>query len=97
MDRESVLAVLRAHESELKAAGIACLYLFGSVARGEAGSDVDLMAEFDQERHLTLFDKAGMEVRLGEILAGPVDLSERSLLKERVRANAEREAVLAFS
>ena len=74
------------------------LALFGSVARGEANaqSDVDLLGDFDLTRRMTLFDKAGLEVRLAEILDARVELSERRLLKEAVRANAEREAVLAF-
>jgi predicted nucleotidyltransferase len=92
-----VIAKLREHEPELKAAGIARLFLFGSVARGERGNDVDLMAEFDQSRRFTLFDKAGLEVRLAEILDVPVDLCDRQMLKEQVRIRAEREAVLAFS
>ena len=39
-----VIAARRAHEAELRAAGILRLSLFGSVARGddEAGSDVAL-------------------------------------------------------
>jgi predicted nucleotidyltransferase len=35
MDKESVIATLRAHEAELRAEGISHVYLFGSVARGE--------------------------------------------------------------
>ena len=97
MNKAVVIARLREHEPELKAAGIARLFLFGSVARGELGNDVDLMAEFDETRRLTLFDKAGLEMRLAEILNVPVDLCERQRLKEPVRAVAEREAVLAFS
>src|SRR5688572_13270017 len=74
MNKALVIARLREHEPELKAAGIARLFLFGSVARGDGGNDVDLMAEFDESRRLTLFDKAGLEVRLAEILDVPVDL-----------------------
>lgn len=42
-----MIAALRAHEVELRAAGIRHLSLFGSVARGDAGagSDVDLLPE----------------------------------------------------
>ena len=42
-----VVAILRAHEAELREAGIRRLSLFGSVARGdnEADSDVDLAAD----------------------------------------------------
>ena len=94
MDRDHVIATLRAHERELKAAGIARLRLFGSVARGEAGNDVDLVAEFDKA--LSLIDVVGLENRLSDLLGRPVDLSQERMLKPRVRANVDREAVLAF-
>jgi hypothetical protein len=60
MDKGSVIETLRRHEPELKAAGIVHLRLFGSVARGEESpqSDVDLMADFDRSKCLTLFDMA---------------------------------------
>jgi len=98
IDKSTIIARLREHEPELKAAGIIRLALFGSVARGEATaqSDVDLMGDFDRARGLTLFDMAGLEVRLGEILETRVDLSDSRMLKEPVRLRAEREAVLAF-
>ena len=45
---ERVIATLRAHEEELRQAGLRSLSLFGSVARGETemDSDIDLAAEF---------------------------------------------------
>src|SRR5580693_7175396 len=98
MNREQVIARLRAHEAELKNAGIVQLSLFGSVARGDASeeSDIDLMGDFDRARGLTLFDMAGLEMRLADILETRVDLSDRHMLKEPVRVRAEREAVSAF-
>lgn len=96
MGREDVLATLRAHEAELKKAGIVRLSLFGSVARGEKGNDVDLLAEFDGARSLSLIELVGLENRLSDILGAKVDLARESTLKERVRKNVEREAVLAF-
>jgi predicted nucleotidyltransferase len=48
MDKDRILAILRQHAPELKAAGLLHLRVFGSVARGEASphshSDVDLLA-----------------------------------------------------
>ncbi len=96
--REEVLQQLRAHQCELKRAGILRLALFGSVARGDSNprSDVDLMGDFDRTKRLSLFDLAGLEIRLSEIVGVPVDLADRKMLKEPVRVQAEREAVLAF-
>jgi len=98
MNRRSVIAKLRRHETELKAAGIVHLRLHGSVARGDmhSDSDIDLIGDFDRARHLTLVDMAGLEHKLADILGVRVDLSDRRMLKQPVRAKAEREAVLAF-
>lgn len=98
MDKGQVIETLRRHEPELKAAGIAHLRLFGSVARGEASerSDVDLIADFDRSKRLTLFGMAHLENRLSDLLGAKVDLSPAEAMKERVRARALREAVHAF-
>ena len=39
MDRGQVIAMLRAHEPEVKAAGVLSLSVFGSVAREDAGPE----------------------------------------------------------
>lgn len=98
MDRQSVIARLREHESELRAAGVTHLSLFGSVARGDQcwQSDVDLMAEFDPGREYSLLDRVRMERRLAEILGAPVDLAPVRTLKDEVRERAASEALLAF-
>jgi len=96
--REQLIAKLREHQDALHRGGIEHLCLFGSLARGEgsAASDVDLMADFDGSRKLTLFDKAGLEVELAELLNAHVDLSDRAMLKDTVRERAEQEAILVF-
>jgi predicted nucleotidyltransferase len=96
MDREQVIAKLREHEPELKASGIARLSLFGSVARGDnsAASDVDLMAKFDLGKRFTLFSLSGVLLQISDILGTPVDLAERRMLKDDVKARAEWEAVV---
>jgi predicted nucleotidyltransferase len=96
MDREQVIVTLRAHQQELRACGIVRLSLFGSVARGERGNDVDLMAEFDVSRQFSLLDMVGLENRLADILGVPVDLAPAKSLKDGIRERATREAVLAF-
>jgi uncharacterized protein len=98
MDRQYVIAKLRQHEPELRAAGVLHLSLFGSVARSEGSpqSDVDLMAEFDASRDYSLLDRVRLERRLAEILGAPVDLAPVRTLRDDVRHRASNEAMLAF-
>ena len=98
MDKSYVIQTLRLHEPELRAAGILHLRLFGSVARGDASaeSDVDLMADIDRSKRLTLFSLAGLENRLSDLLGVKVDLSPANSMKETVRKRADREAIHAF-
>ncbi len=86
---EAEVAALRAHEAELRAAGIARLTLFGSVARGEAGpeSDVDLHAELDPSKRLSLFDVMELEERIGDLLGRRVDLLTGKIERPRLRDN----------
>src|SRR6266571_7809753 len=99
MDRDQIIAKLREYKPELKAAGVEHLFLHGSYARGTAIrelSDVDVIAEFDPGRRLSLVDMVAIENRLADLLGVRVDLSPASTLKEPVREKAAREAVLAF-
>jgi predicted nucleotidyltransferase len=99
MDRDQIIAKLRESASELKAAGVAHLFLHGSYARGteiRGSSDVDVIAEFQPGRRLSLVDMVAIENRLTELLGVRVDLSPVKTLKDPVRDKAKREAVLAF-
>ena len=98
MNRDAVIAALRAHEPELKAAGIVRLSLFGSTSRDAAGpgSDIDLLAAFDEGRPLSLLDVIRIENQIADLLGQPVDLIEEGTLKPRMRQNVDREAVRAF-
>jgi predicted nucleotidyltransferase len=95
---DAVVAALRAHEAELRAAGLRHLSLFGSAARGEAGvdSDVDLVAELDSDAHIGLIRLASIELRLGNILGRKVDLLTEPVGKGRLRTNIERDRRLVF-
>ncbi len=98
MNREQVIATLRAHQQELQQAGLVRLSLFGSTARGDRrpDSDIDLLAAFDETRRLSLLDVAGIEIRLSELLGQTVELVEEGMLKLRVQKSVEAEAVRAF-
>lgn len=95
---EHVLTILRAHEAELRAAGVRRLSLFGSVARGdeEPDSDVDLAVELDPAARIDLVSLIGLERRLGEMLGRAVDLLPEPVEKPRLRANIERDRIRAF-
>jgi predicted nucleotidyltransferase len=98
LSREEILSVLRAHEPELRRAGILRVALVGSAVRGDAGetSDVDLLTVFDKARGLSLIQLVGLERRLAELIGADVDLLDSETLPERVRRTAEAEAVIAF-
>jgi len=98
MEKSTVIAKLREFEPELKAAGIARLSLFGSVARGDASSesDVDLIAELDASRQFSLLEMVNLENRLAGILGGRVHLTSAKGLKDHIRERVTHEAVLAF-
>jgi predicted nucleotidyltransferase len=98
MNRDAVIAALRAHEPELKAAGVVRLSLFGSTARDEArpDSDIDLLAAFDEAVPLSLLDVIRIENQLADLLGQPVDLIEEGTLRPGAQRNVDREAVRAF-
>lgn len=98
MEKDRILGVLQEHAAELNAAGIKRLRLYGSVARGEATSrsDVDLLAEFDRTKPITLVTLGSLEHRLGVLLGVKVDLSTEDWMKDPAREHALREAVIAF-
>jgi hypothetical protein len=76
MNREQVVATLRAHEPELKQAGVVRLSLFGSTVRGERrpDSDIDLLAAFDETRRISLLDVIHIENQLADLLGERDDL-----------------------
>ena len=98
MQRNEVLAVLKAHAAELRARGVARVALFGSLARGEArpDSDVDLMVEIEPSSRIDLYDYVGIIHYLQDLFDVGVDVANREGLKEYVRPSAERDAVYSF-
>ncbi len=88
---DRVIAPWRAPEAELPQAGTRRRALCGAGARGDAaaGSDVDLVAEFDPAARMDLIRLMGLERRLAEILHRRVDLPPEPVRKARLRANTE--------
>ncbi len=98
MDKLHIIETLRDHSAELKAAGVVHLRVFGSVARDDASahSDIDVMVDFDNSSLQTLVTVGRLQSRLTDMLGHQVDLSSAEWMKEPVRTQALREAVLAF-
>jgi predicted nucleotidyltransferase len=102
MNRNDALAILRAHEAELRTLAVESLSLFGSVARGDATaeSNVDVVVRLTPEARDAGFAYFGrledLAERLQEILGCPVDVIAEPIGKDRLRRAVEREAALAF-
>ena len=73
-----VVANLREHAPELRTRGVRHLYVFGSVARGDArvDSDVDLAIEVDPASDFSLITLGSVAADLEEWLDRGVDLGE---------------------
>lgn len=61
--------------------------LFGSVLRSDfnQSSDVDVLITFAPDSQTSLFDLAQMQIELQEIFGRPIDLVEKSSLKNPYR------------
>jgi hypothetical protein len=93
MQREEILAILKAHGNELRQRGVKSLRLFGSVARGEASpeSDVDLLVGFQASPSYSEFMK--LRILLEDLLGAKVDLVTENGLRDRVRPQVDEEAI----
>jgi predicted nucleotidyltransferase len=97
MERETAIATLKAHETELRQLGVQSLYLFGSTARGEARPDSDVDLFFDYERgKLSLFDLMDVKERAAEILGCKADITTRDSLHKVLRPRIEASALQVF-
>jgi uncharacterized protein len=102
MIRDEIIAKLRAHEPELRAAGVRSLALFGSVARGEQhnDSDIDIIVRLTSEAADGGFAYFGrldaLNRRLEAILERPVDIVAEPVRKDRLRRSIEKDRIVAF-
>ena len=102
MQRDDIIAKLRAHEPELRAAGVETLALFGSFARGDndQGSDVDIFMRLEERVYRGGFAYFGqldtLIRRLSDILGKPVDIVAEPIQKERLRREIEEDRIVAF-
>lgn len=98
MNRNAILARLRAREADLQARGVRHVAVFGSVARNEQrpDSDIDILVDLDPEVVATIFDYAGLKACVADLFPTRVDVVDRAALKPRLRPRAEADAIYAF-
>jgi len=96
MDVDKIRSLLKAHKKELQRKyKIKKIGLFGSYLKGTQNtrSDVDILVEFEEDAELSLFDLAGLEIELSELLGNKVDLVEKRALKPFIGKQIIREDV----
>ncbi len=99
MTRADVIARLKSLEPQIRAHGVAALYLYGSYARDEAGpdSDIDLLADFAEGRDTDIMDfLAPYEALERAFPETEIGFSTRDRLVPVYRPFIERSAVRVF-
>jgi len=98
--KTDAIALLLSHADEIRAAGVAHVSLFGSIARDEGGpaSDIDLVVGGPPERPMTLFSMARAQAVLERIFRREVDLTSQQGLDsaERLKERIARDLVSVF-
>jgi predicted nucleotidyltransferase len=95
--KEEIAKRLAPHIERLKKEGVGALYLFGSVARGEAGpdSDIDFFVDKGREK-FSLLDLVKVQRLLEDALEHEVDATTRESLNPMLRSEIEASAIRIF-
>ncbi|GAB4533753.1 MAG: hypothetical protein Tsb0019_35420 [Roseibium sp.] len=99
MNRDLIIAALRAHQDELRSLGVKSLALFGSVARGQTrpGSDIDIAAVYDDSIVHDLMGMGGVAAEIASCLGtDDFDLANEANLSPHIRGQFMREHVRIF-
>lgn len=93
--QDDILQRLRTAAPSLRLQAVQAIWVFGSVARGEADeeSDVDILVDLDAP--VSLFEFVRLRRQLASILGRRVDLVTRDGLRPHLRDQVMREAVRA--
>lgn len=95
--KDEIAKRLAPHIDRLKKEGVGALYLFGSVARDEAGpeSDIDFFIDKGKEK-FSLLDLVRIQRILEELLGLKVDATTRDSLNPMLRSEIEDNAIRIF-
>jgi predicted nucleotidyltransferase len=98
MRRDDVITRLKEAEPAIRAQGVRALYLYGSLARDEAGpdSDIDVFVDVDPRHEFGFDEFMAIYAILQEKLGPDVDYTTRDGLVEFFRLDIEKEAIRVF-
>jgi hypothetical protein len=98
VNRDTIIATLKAREADLRQRGVRHIALFGSAARGDTteASDIDILVELQPDAPIGVFEYVGLTQFIADLFPVPVDVANHARLKAHVRPGAEREALYAF-
>jgi predicted nucleotidyltransferase len=98
MTFEELRRLIEPERNALHAQGVTALYVFGSVARGEAtrDSDIDVLVDYDPASGFNLFDLSGLHLQLSKRLGANVDVVTRDGIHRRIKDRVLKEAVRIF-
>ncbi len=98
MRKAEAIEKLRRQADAIRALGATSLYLFGSVARDEAGpdSDLDLFIDYDESKKFSLVDLVGIKLFLEDELAADIDVTTRNSLHPKLKDRIEAASVQVF-
>ena len=98
MDKDAVIATLRAHRAALERLGVIHAAVFGSVARGEAGpeSDIDIAIDMDYDVVGGLWEYGALKQQIADLFSGPVDVVNQRKLKPGIKESVARDMIYAF-
>jgi uncharacterized protein len=99
MSRAEIVAKLKATEPQLRAHGVAALYLFGSYGRDEAreDSDLDVFVDPGTQQFYRLEHFVGVYEIIQSVLPGQdINYGTRNGLSRYIRPAVEQEAVQIF-
>ena len=95
---DRALSVLRHNQPRLSEIGVVHAGVFGSVARGEAGtsSDLDVLIDVDRAKVRSIFDYCEVRLAISDLFGGRADVVERRSLRESLKKRILAEVVGAF-
>lgn len=98
MTRDEAIEALKQQADALKALGATSLFLFGSVARNEAGptSDLDVFIDYDRTKKFSLINLASIKLLLEDALPTDVDVTTRNSLHHKLKDRIESSAIRIF-